>query len=206
MIESILSLICWVWLPALLVSLHHSEWRRQFGLYEWMSLCQRLGDGTDPTVMSLQRQGEERELLWDLPFIGLSPSLPLCTHPQFSCPVMGSCYKLVTHPPLPHSTATFMHPRCSYAIILSPALPCLFLRDSVPQSLAAAWKILISCLCSGAEVKKANLLVCMCVDMCVSVRLGLGRAVKVQSVSIPGGNIAVTVSRLSITDPVAWWE
>lgn len=103
MIESILSLICWVWLPALLVSLHHSEWRRQFGLYEWMSLCQRLGDGTDPTVMSLQRQGEERELLWDLPFIGLSPSLPLCTHPQFSCPVMGSCYKLVTHPPLPHS-------------------------------------------------------------------------------------------------------
>lgn len=42
MIESILSLICWVWLPALLVSLHHSVWRQQSRLL-WMNWVSARG-------------------------------------------------------------------------------------------------------------------------------------------------------------------
>lgn len=42
MIESILSLICWVWLPALLVLLHHSVWRQQSRLL-WMNWVSARG-------------------------------------------------------------------------------------------------------------------------------------------------------------------
>lgn len=105
MIVSILSLICWVWLPARPVSLHHSEWRQQSRLYEWTESPPEAGrwhrSQSDVTLETRRREGA----LWDLPFTLLPLpfylSLPFSPR-QFPCPVKGSYYRLVTHPLTPH--------------------------------------------------------------------------------------------------------
>lgn len=126
MIESILSLICWVWLPALLVSLHHSEWRQQSRVYEWTNSPPEAGrwhwSHCDVTPETRRRE----EALWDLPFILLSFSL-CCAHPRFSCPVMGSYYRPVTHSPLlAHPSPTQDAPLLSSPALSCTAQPCLF--------------------------------------------------------------------------------
>ena len=62
MIESILSLISWGWLPALLYHCIILREGSSPGFMNEPSLRQRLGDGTDPTVMSLQRHEREGTL------------------------------------------------------------------------------------------------------------------------------------------------
>lgn len=120
--ESILSIICWVWLPALLVSLHHSERRQQPRLYEWSKSPPEAGDGTDPNVMSLQRQGEEREHYeTSHSFFCLSLSLP-------AVPTPGSLVLWWVHITgwwltLPPAQSPLTHPGCSLVIFPCPALP-----------------------------------------------------------------------------------
>lgn len=53
----------------------------------------------------------------------LSPCPPPPPPPYFSCPVMGSYYRLVTHP-RPQLKSPLTHPRCSLAIFPNPVLPC----------------------------------------------------------------------------------
>lgn len=97
------------------------------GFMNELSLHQRLEDGTDPTVISLQRRGEERELYQTSHlFVGLlqSSSVPPCfpSHPDFCFTVMGSYYKPVTHLPTPFTQPPLTHIRCSL-LYRSLALP-----------------------------------------------------------------------------------
>lgn len=134
----------------MLVLLHHSVWRQQSRLYEWTSLRQRLGDGTDPTVMSLQRPGEERQLHKTSPsFISLhSPCgsfsllLSLGAHPQFSVPWWVRITDRWLTYPLTPPFCLLMYiitphpPWCSHAVLPSgPALPipvCFISVDFAP--------------------------------------------------------------------------
>lgn len=136
MIESILSLICWVWLPALLVLLHHSVWRQQSRLYEWTESPPEAGrwhrSHCDVTPETRRREGA----LWDLPFI--LPSLPL--PPLCPPPVLLSCDGLILQPgdsppstPPPHTPLSLSHPSptrdaplLSSPALSCPAQPCLF--------------------------------------------------------------------------------
>ncbi len=73
------------------------------------------------------------------PPIHSSVFLPLrCAQPQFSCPVMGSYYRLVTHPPTPplsHPSPTRDAPLLSSPALSCPAQPCLFQPHRLwPQS------------------------------------------------------------------------
>lgn len=160
------------------------------------SLCQRLGDGTDPTVMSLQRQGEERELY------ETSHSF-ICLFPSLCAPVLLSCDGLIlqasdSSPLLSYPSPTRDAPLLSSPALSRPTQPCLFQSHGFwlqPQ------EILISRPCSGAQAKKfANLVhVCVCLYACQFNNLrcriqpfskaGLrpghkGRAVKVHSLSV----------------------
>lgn len=101
------------------------------GFMNEASLRQRLGDGTDPAVMSPQKQGEEREHdETSHSFFCCSLALPgllHCAHPCSASPVMGSCYRLVIHTPSALSpTPTPTLPGSSLVIFPGPALPCLF--------------------------------------------------------------------------------
>lgn len=128
-----------------------------------LSLRQRLSDGTDPTVMSLQRQGEEREHYETSIHLSLSLSLFLVPTPRFSCPVMGSYYMLVTHSrPCPLQTIPLLSSP-------GPGLPCPALPVPAQQTLAPAAKIPISHPRSGTQAKTAANLVCVCVFIRVSV-------------------------------------
>lgn len=109
MIESILSLICWVWLPALLYHCIIRSRGSSPGFMNELTLRQRLGDGTDPTVMSCHRQGEERELYetsHSLVSLSLSRSFFFFAHPSPNSvthhpPKMLSCYLPQPCPALP---------------------------------------------------------------------------------------------------------
>ena len=93
-----------------------------------LSLRQRLGDGADPTVMSLQRQGEERELY--------ETSHSFFRLPLSAVPTPGalvSCDGLILQ--AGDSSPPLTDPRCSLAIFPQPcpALPspaCLSPVDS----------------------------------------------------------------------------
>lgn len=123
MIESILSLICWVWLPALLVSLHHSEWRQESRLYEWTESPPEAGrwhwSHCDVTPETRRREGA----LWDLPFILLSPLCPP--------PVHLSCDGLILQagdsstPLLSLPSPTRDAPLLSSPALSCPAQPCM---------------------------------------------------------------------------------
>lgn len=77
------------WVEAAAQPLWMNESPPEAGRWHW-SHC-------DVTPETRSKEGA----LWDLPFIGLCLSLPLCAQPLFSCPVMGSYFRLVTHPPAP---------------------------------------------------------------------------------------------------------
>lgn len=137
------------------------------GFMNELSLRQRLGDGIDPTVMSLQKQGEEREHYETSHSFSCLSLSPLCPPP-----VLLSCDGLILQAGesslLAHSPLT--HPGCSLAIFPSPALPCpaqpcLFQPHRLwPQS----QKFPISRPRSCAQAKKAaNLVhVYVCINVC----------------------------------------
>lgn len=169
-----------------------------------LSLRQRPGDGIDPTVMSLQRQGEEREL-YETSHSFVCP-LPLCQPPLFSTSVMGSYYsRLVTYPPDPHPRGNPHPPEMlPLANIPSPSLPCPALPNpacSSPVDFGPSRKkkIPISRSRSGTQAEKAANSVHVCADMCVymcvppsevgSRLTPKGREMKVQR----GGNIVITL-------------
>ena len=127
-----------------------------------LSLRQRLGDGADPTVMSLQRQGEERELY--------ETSHSFFRLPLSAVPTPGalvSCDGLILQ--AGDSSPPLTHPRCSLAIFPSPALPCPALPVSALWTLAQVAKIPISRPRSGAQAKTPANLVCVCLCVCVCV-------------------------------------
>lgn len=135
------------------------------------SLRQRLGDGTDPAVMSPQKQGEERErdetshsFLCSLAL----PGLLRRAHPCFSCPVMGSCYRLLIHTPAALSPTPTPTPTLPDPPWLS-SRPCPALPVPAPQTLAPLTKIPISRPCSGAQAQKAANLVHVCAHLCLYV-------------------------------------
>lgn len=148
MIESILSLICWVWLPALLYHCIIRSRGSSPGFMNELTLRQRLGDGTDPTVMSCHRQGEERELYET-------------SHSLVSLSLSRSFFFFL---PTPHPTQSpITHPRCFLAIFPSPVPPCPSVPIPAQQTLALAVKIPISHPRSGAQAKTATNLVCICI-------------------------------------------
>lgn len=120
MVESILSLICWVWLPALPVSLHHSELRQQSRLYEWTESPPEAGrwhwSHCDVTPETRKRE----QALWDLPFTPLHLSFNLSF--SFSSPqsVLLSSDGLILQA---DDSSSPPHPR-NVSQLSSIALPC----------------------------------------------------------------------------------
>lgn len=126
---------------------------------------------------------------------------------------MGSYYRLVTHTP-PHSVSP--HPPEILPCYLPqpcPALPSPACSSPIdfgpshknPNFTPTLWR-------TGEESCLFSSCVCVCVYMCVSLtdppsKVGF-RAVKVHSLSvrIPGGNMVVTHSSLSITHIMARGE
>lgn len=97
-----------------------------------LSLRQRPGDGIDPTVMSLQRQGEEREL-YETSHSFVCP-LPLCQPP----PVLYFCDGFILQQagclplqPHPHPQGN-SHPPEMLPSLTSLALPCPALLAPAP--------------------------------------------------------------------------
>lgn len=91
------------------------------------SLRQRLGDGTDPAVMSPQEQGEERERA------ETSHSFFCCSRSPRLCPplVLLSCDGLMLQAGDSYALGAQPHPHLalpgsSLVIFPGPALPCLF--------------------------------------------------------------------------------
>lgn len=172
MIESILSLICWVWLPVLLVSLHHSAWRQQSRLL-WMNWVSARG--YEMALIPLwchSRDKEKRESFMRPPIHpSVSLSLALSAVPTPAPLVLSWVHITGWWLILPPTQSPLTHPRCSLAIVPSPALPCPALLVPAPWTLAPVAKIPISRPRSGAQAKKAaNLVhVCVCVFICVSV-------------------------------------
>lgn len=110
MIESILFLICSVWLPALLVTLHHSEERQQSRLYEWTEPSAEAGrwhwSHCDVTPETKRREGA----LWP-------PPPPLHSFVCFCCfcltifvPSPGCCVLWWAHISSRWLTNLFSHP------------------------------------------------------------------------------------------------
>lgn len=122
MIESILFPICSVWLPVLLVSLHHSEWRQQSRLYEWTEPPPEAGrwhwSHCDVTPETKRREGA----LW--------PPLPIhlsASGSQSLCPalVASSCDGLIFQ--VCDSPTFFSRPSPieDAPLLSSPAVSCL---------------------------------------------------------------------------------
>lgn len=139
-----------------------------------LNLRQRLEDGSDPTVMSLQRR-EERELYQTShSFVGLLHSF--FVPPPFSLSLSllfysdGLMLQIGDSPP-PHAlhSATPHPPKMLRLLsLLCPAQRCLFQLNRLWPRLQ---KIPISHPRSGVQAKAASNLVnvCMCVCVFVSV-------------------------------------
>lgn len=151
MIESILSLICWVWLPALLYHCIIRSRGSSPGFMNELTLRQRLGDGTDPTVMSCHRDKEKRGSFMKPPihwFRSLSRSF------FFFCPPLTQ----LSHPSPTQDAFLLSSPALS-----RPAHPCLFQPNRLWPWL---WKSQFHTH-ALAHRQRRPLIWCVCVYVCL---------------------------------------